>query len=157
MAFRILRFLAVLLTAIVLGAGLAHLFEFPNKMDLSRDDYLIVQQIYRGWALLGIALIGALIVTLVLAIAVRKKPTIFALTVTALLCLAASLAIFFTFTYPANQQTANWTFLPADWEELRDRWEYSHAVNAVLYLVALSALVWSLIAPQEQNRKPLIK
>jgi ABC-type cobalamin transport system permease subunit len=45
-------------------------------MDLSRDDYLTVQQIYRGWALLGIALIGALIVTLVLAIAVRRKPTI---------------------------------------------------------------------------------
>jgi hypothetical protein len=36
----------------------------PNKMVLSREDYLTVQQIYRGWALLGIAVAGALISTI---------------------------------------------------------------------------------------------
>ena len=150
MEFRILRFLAVLLTAVVLGAGLAHLFELPNKINLSREEYLTVQQIYRGWALLGVALIGASVLTLILTIAVRKRPAVFALTLTALLCLAGSLAIFFTFTYPTNQQTDNWTFLPANWQELRAQWEYSHAVNAILYLVALSSLVWSFLSPQEQ-------
>jgi hypothetical protein len=157
MAIRILRFLAVLLTAVMLGAGLAHLFEMPHKINLSRDEYLTVQQIYRGWALLGIALIGALIITLILAIAFRKAPAIFPLTLTALLSLAGSLAIFFIFTYPANQQTANWTVMPANWQELRAQWEYSHAVNALLYLVALSALVWSLLAPQQRRGNPLIK
>ena len=38
-----------------MAAGMAHLFELPNKIHLSREDYLTVQQIYRGWALLGIA------------------------------------------------------------------------------------------------------
>jgi hypothetical protein len=37
--------------------------------------------------------------------------------------------------------TANWTFLPGDWWELRKRWEYSHAASAVLNLVALVALI----------------
>ena len=40
--------------------ALAHLLELPNKIGLSRDDYLIVQQIYRGWALLGIVVLSAL-------------------------------------------------------------------------------------------------
>ena len=42
---------------------------------------------------------------------------------------------------PVNRTTANWTFLPGDWPELRKRWEYSHAVSAVLNLVALVALI----------------
>ncbi|HEV8657074.1 MAG TPA: hypothetical protein VGS96_00470 [Thermoanaerobaculia bacterium] len=38
---------------------MAHLFELPNKIGLSRDDYPTVQQIYRGWALAGILVLGA--------------------------------------------------------------------------------------------------
>jgi hypothetical protein len=152
---RVLRFLSVLFTAIVLGAGLAHLFELPNKINLTREKYLTVQQIYSGWALIGIALIGALILTAALAVAVRKDPKLFPLTLTAMLCLGGSLLIFFAFTYPANQQTNNWTFLPSNWQELRKQWEYSHAVNAVLYLIALSTLVWSLLAPREPGRQHL--
>jgi hypothetical protein len=67
------RFLSVLLTAVAMAAGLAHLFALPNKIDLPRADYLTVQQIYRGWALLGITVIGALVSTLVLTILVRES------------------------------------------------------------------------------------
>ena len=67
------RFVSLLLTAVALGAGLAHLLALPNKIHLSREDYLTVQQIYRGWALLGIADIGALISTLVLAVRSRER------------------------------------------------------------------------------------
>src|SRR5512145_1452610 len=49
----ILRFVALLFTALALAPGLAHLLELPNKMTLSREEYLTVQQIYRGWAWLG--------------------------------------------------------------------------------------------------------
>ena len=50
---------AIVLTAIAMAAGWAHLLELPNKIGLSWDDYLTVQQIYRGWALLGVVVIGA--------------------------------------------------------------------------------------------------
>jgi hypothetical protein len=53
-----LQFLAILLTAVSMAPGWAHLLELPNKLGLSKDEYLTVQQIYRGWAYLGIAVEG---------------------------------------------------------------------------------------------------
>ena len=53
------------------------------------------------------------------------------------LILAGTLAIFFAWTYPANQATNNWTTVAADWESLRSQWEFSHAANAVLTFIAL--------------------
>jgi hypothetical protein len=35
--------------------------------------------------------------------------------------------------------------LPPNWEQLRQRWEYSHAVGAVLNVIAHSALVLSIL------------
>ena len=59
----------------------------------------------------------------------------------AFLCIVGTQVVFWTFTYPVNRMTANWTFLPGDWWELRKRWEYSHAASAVLNLIALIALI----------------
>ena len=66
MTLTVLRFASVMLTAVAMAAGFAHLLELPNKIGLSREDYLKVQQIYRGWALLGIVVTGALVCTVVL-------------------------------------------------------------------------------------------
>jgi hypothetical protein len=52
----------------------------------------------------------------------------------------ATLAIFFTWTWPANQATSNWTAGPENWRELRRQWEYAHAANAVLTFLALWAV-----------------
>lgn len=68
MGLCVVRFLSLLLAAVALGAGLAHLLALPNKIHLSREDYLVVPQVYRGWALLGIVDIGALAATLVPAV-----------------------------------------------------------------------------------------
>jgi len=139
------RFLSVLFTAVAMAAGFAHLFELPNKINLSSEDYLIIQQIYRGWALLGVVVVGALVSTLVLTVMVRENYKMFYLTLTATLCIALSLVVFFMLTYPANQQTLNWTRLPENWQELRRRWEYSHATNAGLYFGALITLTLSFL------------
>jgi hypothetical protein len=146
MATKTFLFLGILITAIAMAAGMAHLFELPNKIQLSRDDYLTVQQIYRGWALLGIVVTGALLSNLVLTVLVREHPRAFYLALTATLCVGISLLIFFLFTYPANQETSNWTYLPENWRELRRQWEYSHAVGAALYFTALTALTLSMLA-----------
>jgi hypothetical protein len=145
MTLTLLRFIAVMFTAVAMAAGFAHLLELPNKMRLSRTDYLTVQQIYRGWALLGVVVLGTLLSTVLVAFRVRPRPAAFYLTLCAAACIALSLVIFFTFTYAANQQTHNWTTLPENWESLRRQWEYSHAVGAGLYFVALSALTLSLL------------
>ena len=142
---KLLQFVAMVLTALALIPGGAHLFALSNKINLGESDYFITQSVYRSWALLGIVLIGAAIANVVLALLIRaqRAPSIFALI--SGLCLVATLAIFFAFTYPANQATNNWTHVPADWEQLRWRWELSHAVNAVITFFAFCSLTVSLL------------
>jgi hypothetical protein len=144
------RFLSLLFVALALGPALAHLLELPNKIGLSRDEYLVVQQIYRGWALLGFVVIPALLSTLALAVLVRRRPGEFGPALTAFLALLGSQVVFWTFTFPANQQTANWTMLPDNWAALRRQWEYSHAAAAILDLVALLGVIVSVLS----GRKP---
>jgi hypothetical protein len=139
------RFFSLLFAALALAPALAHLLELPNKIGLSRDDYLIVQQIYRGWSLLGFIVAGALLSTLVLMIMVRGQRKAFVLTLVAFLCIVGTQVVFWTFTYPANRQTDNWTVLPQSWMALRAQWEYSHAASAVLNLIALIALILSVL------------
>ena len=66
MGLRSVQFLAVILTALALVPAGAHLFELPNKIGLEQESYFIVQNIYRGWALFGIVLFGALAANLAL-------------------------------------------------------------------------------------------
>lgn len=145
MGLSVLRFASVLLTAIAMSASLAHLFALPNKIGLSRDAYFAAQQIYRGWALIGIAPVAALVATTALVLWIRRLPGPFRFTAGAVACLALGLVIFFVFTQPANARTANWTQIPADWEQLRRQWEYSHAVGAALNFSALALLIASLL------------
>jgi hypothetical protein len=145
MKLNTVRFLSVLFTAVALGSALAHLFALPNKIHLPAQEYLTVQQIYRGWALLGIILGAALASTATLAALVRRDRRVFVPVLITVICIITSLVLFFTFTFPANQQTHNWTLLPDNWEKLRFQWEYSHAASAVLYLTAISTLTLSMI------------
>ena len=75
----------------------------------------------------------------------RNKPKAFDLTLIAFLCIAGTQAVFWTFTYPANQVTHNWTMLPENWRQLREQWEYSHAASAMLNLSALITLILSVL------------
>jgi hypothetical protein len=81
-------------------------------------------------------LIPAVLCNVVLAIMLRSDRAAFRFALPACIILAATLVIFFAFTQPANAATQNWTVAPAGWEILRTRWEYSHAVNAVLTFVS---------------------
>lgn len=149
---KILYFLSLFFSALALGPALAHLLALPNKIGLPREEYLAVQQIYSGWALLGIVVFGALFSTLGLTIALRRR-TGFKLALVALLCLAGTQAIFWTLTYPANQVTNNWTMLPPNWPDLRTQWELSHAASAGLNLVAMASLISSLLARADLDRR----
>jgi hypothetical protein len=146
---KVVQFLALVLTALALVPAGAHLFALPNKIGLAAEQYFIVQNIYRGWALFGIVLFGALIANLALATLLRSRGTPFVLALVAFLSLAVSLTIFFVWTYPANQATTNWTTIPTDWEELRRQWEYSHAANAIVTFVAFCSVALSVLTTRD--------
>lgn len=145
MPLKIVQFLALLLNALALVPAGAHLFALANKIGLSAEQYFIVQNIYRGWALFGIVLLSALVANLLLAIALRGRGPPFGFALVAFLCIALTLVIFFTWTFPANQATQNWTAIPANWEQLRRQWEYSHVANALVTLVAYGSVVLSVL------------
>jgi hypothetical protein len=145
MRLKIVQFLAVVLTALALVPGGAHVFTLPNKVGLAADQYFIVQNIYRGWSLLGIVLVGALIADLMLTLMLRRQGGAFALALLGCLCMAITLVVFFAWTYPANQATDNWTTIPDNWEQLRRHWEYSHAANAVVTFAALCSVTLSVL------------
>jgi hypothetical protein len=149
MGSRAAAFLAILLTALALVPAGAHLFELPNKIGLSQDDYFVVQNMYCGWALFGVVLFGALAANLWLAIALRRQRAAFWPALAGFLLVALTLVIFFTWTYPANQATANWTVAPDNWQELRTQWEYAHATNAVLTFLALCSVTLSALIARD--------
>ncbi len=134
---KIAAFFAILLTALALVPGGAHLFALANKIGMPQDQYFVAQSIYQGWALLGAVLFGALIANLILAVSLRRQRVPCLLAAAGVVLVGLNLAVFFVWTYPANVATANWTVTPADWESLRRQWEYSHAANAIVMLLAL--------------------
>jgi hypothetical protein len=139
---RRLHRLAILLTALALVPAGAHLAELPAKLALGREEYLLVQGLYRGWAWFGAVIIAALVAHLALAITLGRRGGR-ALVAAGLLGLG--LAVFFVWIFPLNQATAQWTRLPeSGWEALRETWEYAHAANAVLTFGALCLAVLSL-------------
>jgi hypothetical protein len=127
-AYDVAFFIALLSTGLALGGALAHLFELPNKINLPREEYFVVQKAYRGWWQLAYLLAFQLVSTLAVIVMSRRQPRVF---------------------WPAllaNVATENWTKVPEDWEALRWRWEYSHAAGAVCQILAMCALILAVLA-----------
>ena len=139
----------MLFAALAFAPAAAHLLELPNKIGLSRDDYFVAQQLYRGWSMLAVVVLPAVALALLHTIMVRRQPAAFRLAALASCCLLGTQVLFWTFTFPANQLTENWTMVPDNWAALRAQWEYSHAASALLNLAALIALVAAAVLPEK--------
>jgi hypothetical protein len=148
-ALRIVQFLAIVLTALALVPLGAHLASLPNKINLTAEQYFIIQTSYRGWFLFAFAQIPSVIVAFVLAYMARADTWPFRLALVAAVCMAMTLAIYFTWVNPANLATDQWTTIPASWETLRRHWEYGHAASAVLNIIALCAVTAAVAASRE--------
>ena len=135
------QFLAIVLTALALLPGGAHLMALSAKIAMPEQPYFVVQQIYRGWAWAGAVIFLAIFANILAALLTRESRHKWRLFAAAAVLIAATLAIFFTWTYPANQATGNWTSVPENWEVLRTQWEYSHAVSAAVMFLALLCAV----------------
>jgi hypothetical protein len=74
------------------------------------------------------------------------KPNYLLVVALGTVCLGITQAVFWTFTYPMNVASNNWTVMPDSFEAARRQWEYSHAVNAVLTFVAFIALTLAVLS-----------
>lgn len=139
-------FVSMLATAIALGGALAHALELPNKIGLPVNEYFTVQQAYRGWDKLGFLLALQLAAMIATAVLYRHDPDVRWSVIMAIASLVVAQAIFWTFTFPANVATSNWTEIPENWEQLRRNWEYSHAAGALFQLLAMASLSWGALS-----------
>jgi hypothetical protein len=108
----------------------------------------VSQTLYGAFGTIGASFeVGAVATTVVLAILVRRRRPAFGWTLLGALCVVAAHAAFWIWLAPVNATIAALTLetLPADWMELRNQWEYTHAARAVLQIIALGALVFSIL------------
>lgn len=150
MLLRTWRFITITLVALLMGLSFGHTMEMPMKMKVDGQLWLAFQHnLYAYFAIIGGPIeIGAIIASIVLAVLVRKRRPAFYLTTAAAICVVvAFFLVWIVFTRAVNEQTARWTAqsIPADWAGWRSQWEYSHAVRFLLHLIALGALVFSVL------------
>ena len=162
----ILQLKTLLLVAVAMALSLAHALEYPGKLRLTREHYLAMQPIYYpGFTIGGIAEPLGLIAMLTLLFLLPAASAGFWLSAAAFVALAAMHATYWLLTHPVNNfwlkdfelKGASAKFFAADplrrsetpeepdWTVLRDRWEHSHIIRAVLGLVSLTLFATSLV------------
>ena len=147
-------FVALVATALALGAALAHALELSSKIRLSQGDYFIVQQIYAGWDRLAYLLLVEFAGMIATVLLFRSEPRVFGAALAALAFLILAQAVFWMFTFPANVATENWTVQPQDWQAQRARWEYSHLAGAVLQMLAMTAVATAAVLSRHRAAPP---
>ena len=138
-----LEVVTVMLAAVTMSLALAHALELPGKLRPSKEQYLTVQPIYYpGFTLGGIAEVAVILAALAMLVFAPAQNPQFWLIAGALVAFVAVQAIFWIMTQPVNKYWLHNTELSrvatrffesgstakaADWTEMRDRWERSHA------------------------------
>jgi hypothetical protein len=162
--FLIFQVITVFLVAVAMSLALAHALELPGKMRLDRDTYLAVQGIYYpGFTYGGFGEGLGMVATLVLLLLTPTHSPAFWWALTAFIALVAMQAVYWVITHPVNKywlkdthlQGLGGEFFSLDpmkkgaaseegregWKKLRDKWEYSHVLRAILAVIALIALI----------------
>jgi hypothetical protein len=158
MLVKIWRLVTIMLAALSMGTALCHLLEMPAKITYEGALWLtLLQTLYPpAFGTIGAFFeVGAVVTAVMLAFLVRRRPA-FVWTLLGALCLVVAHAAFWIWVAPVNATMSPLTpeTLPADWMRLRNQWEYTHAARAVLQIVALGALVFSILVeiPTDASR-----
>jgi hypothetical protein len=143
------RLITIMFTALSMGMALCHLLEMPAKMTYDGTLWLtLLQTLYGAFGTIGALIeVGAVVTAVVLTFLVRHRRPAFGWTFVGALCLVAAHLAWWIWVAPVNATMAPLTpeTLTADWMRLRDQWEYTHAARAVLQIIALAALVFSIL------------
>ena len=164
--YQALEILTVLLVAISMAMALAHALELPGKRRLPKETYAAVQPIYYPGFTIGggVGEFGGMVATLVLLVVTPAGTRGFWLILAAFIALLAMHAAYWVLTHPVSNfwlrevqpggaggrffafdpLKRNVGSAPPDWTELRDRWENSHLIRAVLGFTGFALLVIAL-------------
>jgi hypothetical protein len=147
------RFAAMMLAALTLGLGFCHLMQLPSR--LGWDQYLWVGSTVQGGLYAAFGSVGAVIfLATVIVLALNAYFTRehgrpgFRLALIAALLFAAALVLWWVLVYPVNVELAKWVNgpVPSDWTDYRARWEWGHAIIALVELLGFAALIAAVLA-----------
>jgi hypothetical protein len=155
---RTCRFITLLLAALGLTLGAAHVLELPPKMQYDAEMYAAVTStLYQLFGSVGSVIqIGAVLAAIVLTFLVRGRSA-FRLTLLGAVGLALSIVLWAALVAPVN---AEWLrviesapeSVPEAYLRLRDRWEYGHVAVFVAWLIGFGLLLLSVIAETPAHR-----
>lgn len=154
MLVRIWRFTTLIFASLLTGLTFCHVLELPAKRQYPPALYLELHRtLYVAFGppnVGAIVTLGAVLLSLVLVVLVRRQPGFWA-TLAGAACLVLGLVAYFAQVEPANaaMRMMSLSAPPEDWTSWRDQWEYGHALSFALYFAGLCALIWaSLTAPR---------
>jgi hypothetical protein len=149
----------VLLAALGLILGGAHVLEMPAKMAYDAELYAAVTStLYQLFGPVGALLqVASILAAGVLAFLVRGRPA-FRPTLLGAAALGLSLLLWFSLVAPVN---AAWRevmesapeAVPEAYERLRPRWEYGHVAAFAAWLSGFCLLLFSVLQPSDPRRE----
>ena len=149
---KIASLVSLFFLAVALGVSFSHLLQAGPKATLSAEDFLMVQQVLISRYGIGVGLVESLAVLSlgVAAFLAREMRPRFLLTLAALGCVLAMIAIWAIWINPINQTVNSWSAstVPADWPTTRDLWHRLHALRLLLAAVALGVFTWGTLVAE---------
>ncbi len=155
--------MTLLLAALGLALGAAHVLELPPKMQYDAEMYAAVTStLYRLFGSVGAVIqTGAMLAAVVLTFLVRGRPA-FRLTLLGALGLVVSFVLWGALVAPVN---AEWLRIMESAPEsvaeaylrLRPRWEYGHVAAFAAWLIGFGLLVLSVLRETPKERSAAVR
>ena len=156
MKLKLVQFTTIILFVLVMGVFWGTWFALSRSITaFSPQTFLdIGQTAIRNLGgpmriLMPLSLVSALILIALLP----KRSAAFALAVGGLLLMVCALVVTLAVEVPIDNQIKVWTVatLPADWEALRDRWEFYHALRTFVSIAAVGLVTGSALSRRPVN------
>jgi hypothetical protein len=161
MLLRVWRFATVMLAGLTLTMTSAHVLELPQKMQYDAQMYSAVNTtLYRYFAVVGGAYaVSSILAAFVLAFLLRRRRQPFRLTLAGAICLLLAFGSWLILVAPVNNEIAQALAtapenVPLLWMQLRERWEYGHALGFIITLTGFGLLVFSLLIEIPEHPSP---
>jgi hypothetical protein len=158
---KLVAIITLTFASLSLGASWSHILQVRGKADWDGPFWrMAMETLYRDYATIGAATeIGAIVLAWLLVFFFRKDSQARAWAAAgAILLSIAFFGLWLGFIAPINAVFATWSpdSIPTDWTVYRDKWEFWHAMIAVIKTLAFVALLVATVhLPNEtanQNR-----
>ena len=155
MGLKAWQFISIMLSALVAGVFWGPWLGLSRSIaDLSPEVFLAVGHTMIGnlAPIMPLLMPAAILSTIVSAFLLyRRRSTALYPTLAGLVLLLVALLVTLVVEVPIDRQIQSWTMesLPADWQQLRDRWESFHVIRTFAALLAVALLLAGALFPRE--------